>query len=325
MKFEQLLAQENWSKEKSPEEILDYTLSIGHNSFYVGYSGGKDSGIVLDLVATKYPNFFKGVIYVDTGIGTDDTKNFVIKFCKEKNYPLHILSPENVTAKGKGNLANGQPFNYENLVKTFGFPKQSFHNNTMAWLKYYPMRAFIDSRWEKGERPALISGVRKNESARRKHASKYTSCPLDKSDSIIFVKPIYYKTNSWVSEYWIKTGMKKSPCYNTIHLSGDCLCGCFADSKELKLIEMFHPEVFKKIKDLEKLIDKEGTKNARKNKTWGNGSFNTTDIENQQTLDSHVESLVCNDCYLDRTNTTKDTERFDKENFSDFLWHVLNL
>ena len=87
MNFEKLLSLEDWTKEKTPEEILDYTLSIGHNSFYVGYSGGKDSGIVLNLVATKYPNFFKGVIYVDTGIGTDDTKNFVIQFCKEKNYP----------------------------------------------------------------------------------------------------------------------------------------------------------------------------------------------------------------------------------------------
>ncbi len=310
IKFEDLIAQEDWNKEKSPEEVLDYTLSIGHNSFYVGYSGGKDSGIVLDLIANKYAHFFKGVIYVDTGIGTDATKNFVIDFCKEKNYTLHILSPNDVKAAGRGNLAEGEPFNYENLVKVFGFPKKSFHNNTMAWLKYYPIREFIDSRWRMGEKPAVISGVRKNESARRKFASKYTANPLDRMESIIFVKPLYYKTNNWVSEYWIKTGMKKSPVYETLHISGDCLCGCFADSKELKLIEMFHPEVFKKIKLLEKLIKKEGTKHAQKNNTWGNGSFSTGDIQNQQTLD---ESLICNDCINDRENTAADSQRFDNE------------
>ena len=307
-KFDKLLKTVNWKEEKTSNEILDFAIKEANiDSFYVGYSGGKDSGIVLDLIANQYPKYFKGVIFVNTGIATNATVNFVKDFCKEKNYPLHILTPNDVKAKGKGNLKAGQPFNYENLIKTFGFPKKSFHNNTMAWLKYYPMRDFIVKRIKKGEKPALISGVRKNESNRRKNISKYTQVPLDKSDQIIFVKPIFYKSNSWVSEYWIKTGLKKSPVYETLHLSGDCLCGCFADSKELKLIEMFHPEVFEEIKRLEQIA-----KLHNKNHNWGNSKTSTTEITQQTTLDD-IEHLVCNDCYLDRTATDEDTERFEKE------------
>lgn len=287
--------------EKTPKEIIDFTLTLGIDSFYVGYSGGKDSGIVLDLIAREYPKYFKGVIYINTGIGTDATLNFVKNFCKQKNYTLFELTPNAVSAKGRSKyLKKGEHYNYQNLIKCFGFPDASWHNTTMAWLKYYPMKYFINDRIALGENPALISGVRKNESSRRKFSSKYTRCPLDKSESIIFVKPIYYKTNTWVSEYWIKNNLKRSPCYDTIATSGDCLCGCFSDSHELKLLELYHPEVFNKIKELEQVIQKVGTHRAKKYAHWGNSdNTSTTDIQNQTTLD-FIEESICNECHFDK-------------------------
>ena len=300
----------NWKLEKSPAEIMNFALTLGVDSFYVGYSGGKDSGICLDLIANKYSKYFKGVIYVNTGIGTNATLNFVKNFCKEKNYPLFELSPDTVHAQRSKYLKNGESFNYENLIKTFGFPKKNSHNQTMAWLKYYPMKRFIDSRIAAGEQPALISGVRKGESLRRKYASKYTKCPIDKSESIVFVKPIYYKSNNWVSEYWIKNNMKRSPCYDSIGMSGDCLCGCFSDSHELKLLELNHPEVFNKIKELEK---KYATNNrAAIYSHWGNSNNTTTaDIENQTTLAPFIENSICNECHFD--NEVNPLLRFGKK------------
>ena len=285
------IKKENWGLEKTPQQIVNFALEkLDVNSFYVGYSGGKDSGIVLDLIAREYPKYFKGVIYVNTGIGTAATRNFVKNICDEKKYPLFELSPASVQAQYSKYLKKGESFTYENLIKTFGFPDKRTHNQTMAWLKFYPMKQFINSRIAAGEKPALISGVRKNESARRKYQSNYTKAPIDKAETIIFVKPIYYKTNSWVSEFWIKNNMKRSPCYDTIGISGDCLCGCFSDSKELKLLETYHPDVFNKIKELEKSA-------SSRSLHWGNSKKTTTnDIEKQTTFD--VEENICNECHF---------------------------
>ena len=149
-------------QELEPNEILDKAISQGITDFYVAYSGGKDSGIVLDIVAKNYPDNFRGVVFVNTGIATDATVSFVMDYCSKRAYPLYVLKPENVVRK------NGIPFSYENLVMTYGFPRQAFHTITMRQLKYYPLRKFIADRIRHDEKPAIIGGIRKNESSRRK-------------------------------------------------------------------------------------------------------------------------------------------------------------
>ena len=54
-------------------------------------------------------------------------------------------------------------------------------------------------------------------------------------------------------KYWITANIKRSPVYETMHISGDCLCGCFAKEEELGLLKMFHPEVYEEIKRIEEL------------------------------------------------------------------------
>ena len=287
-------------KELEPAEILDRTISEGITDFYVAYSGGKDSGIVLDIVAKNYPNNFKGVIFVDTGIATDATINFVKEYCNKRKYPLFVLSPKDVKRK------NGIAYSYEDLVKTQGFPGQGIHGGVMATLKLFPIRQFIGQKIKEGEKPGLISGVRKKESKRR--SSTYSNYK-DQDGKIIFIKPLFYKSNDWVYRYFMENDIKRSPVYETLHISGDCLCGCFAQKEELKLLEMFHPEVFEKIKKLEKMIKEEGSEYSRKYSTWGNSNKTTKDIKSQTVL----ESYICSDCILDRTVTAKDTEKFNEE------------
>ena len=294
-------------KELEPAEILDRTISEGITDFYVAYSGGKDSGIVLDIVAKNYPNNFKGVIFVDTGIATDATINFVKEYCNKRKYPLFVLHPETVKRKKDGNgMKEGDEFNYTNLVLKYGFPSAFSHNATMATLKLFPIRQFIGQKIKEGEKPGLISGVRKKESKRR--SSNYSNYK-DQDGKIIFIKPLFYKSNDWVYRYFMENDIKRSPVYETLHISGDCLCGCFAQKEELKLLEMFHPEVFEKIKKLEKMIKEEGSESSRKYSTWGNSNKTTKDIKSQTVL----ESYICSDCILDRTVTAKDTEKFNEE------------
>lgn len=309
-----------------PQEILDAAIAKGITDFYVGYSGGKDSGIVLDIISQTHPKNFKGVLFCDTGIGTIETKNFVIEKCKENNYPLHILSPQNILycANCRPSLINrtknfndkicpkckneGVPLSYENMVLRWGFPSAYSHPQTMAWLKWHSIVQFILMKEELGEKPAVMSGIRKKESKRR---NRNFNDWYDKHDNITFIKPIFFKDNNWVMKYFIEHDIKKSPVYQTLHSSGDCLCGCFGKTQDLKLIQMFHPSVFNEIKRLEELIKKDGTPNAKKYGLWGN---TRNDIYGSSTKDiiaqTNLEDFICNDCILDHKSTSADNKKF---------------
>jgi len=296
-------------EEKTPNEILNEVIEQGYTEFYVAYSGGKDSGIVLDLVSKEYPDQFKGVIFVNTGIATNATIDFVQDWCKKNNYPLHILHSYDVKRVKKSKYGKiGDPFTYENLVLSGGFPTAGGHHFTMARLKYYPMRKFIFGRIKNGENPCVISGVRRNESKRRSVSKTYDNY-IKNDGKLTFVTPLYYKSNEWVSEYWIVNNIKRSPVYETLHISGDCLCGCFAKEEELKLLEMFHPEVYTEIQRLEKLVREKGTEEAKEHPTWGNHNESTLKVESHD----DIESAVCSECFFDRDGKEEDTKRFDNE------------
>ena len=303
---------QNDNREKEPNEILQEAIDdYNVDSFYVAYSGGKDSGIVLDYVAKNFPKQFKGAMFCNTGIGVKECINFVREQCKKNNYPLFEVKTEDVLRKkdNKYGRKKGEAFSFEDLVLQFGFPKQSMHDKIMGILKHQPMREFINKRMEAGEKCGIISGVRKKESKRRTMKSKKYIFKHERG--AFFISPLFFKSNSWVSEYYIKNDIKRSPVYQTLHISGDCLCGCFAQKEELKLLEMFHPETFNEIKRIEKELMEKGREYAKQFKTWGHSTdgLATKNIEAQ----TDIEEFVCSECYFDRDSKQEDTERFDKE------------
>lgn len=292
--------------EKTPEEIMKEVLEQGFDSFYVGYSGGKDSGIALDFIAKTYPKQFKGVLYCDTGIGTNATMDFVKGWCKDHNYPLHILVATDVKRVRDSKYGEiGDSFGYEAMVMNFGFPGVGNHNITMAQLKMYSIKKFTQRKKKEGENPIVISGVRRKESTRRSRRKSYRTY-INNDGSTWFCCPLYFKSNDWVMKYWIEADIKRSPVYETLHISGDCLCGCFAKEDELELLKMFHPEVYEEIKRIEKLIPSKGTDAAKKWCTWGNHNKSTLDVEAQD----DTEAMVCTECFYDQNqdeSKTKDT------------------
>jgi len=294
-----------YKQELEPKEILDQAINDeGIDSFYVGYSGGKDSGIALDYTAKYFPDNFKGVIFADTGIGTQATIDFVKKYCKERNYPLNIVKPENVIRK-----KTSVPFSYKNLVMRYGFPSPSGHTMVMQQLKLFPIRQFIHQRIKAGEKPCIITGIRKKESARR-NRTYFT--PIDKDGKMVYVKPLFYKTNEWVYRYFVQNDVKRSPVYETLHISGDCLCGCFAKKGEAKLIQMFHPEVYDKILKLEAEFKKINDHPYKAFGSWGTSKIAGDGIDEVK-AQTTIESYLCSDCILDRSATDEDTKRFNDE------------
>ena len=254
-----------------PKEIINEALDHGRRSFYWLLSGGKDSMSVTHFVAENYPEYFKGVLYVDTTIALDETKEFIKDECQRLGWKLHTRLPPRQT--------------FEEWVKQYGFPSMRIHTIIMRRLKYEAMRKFALERLD--EYPCMISGVRRKESIRRMGNVKE---PFNHDGNLYFVAPFIDKSTVEVYNYLSDHGLKKSPAYTELHISGDCLCGSFAGREEIMLLKAFYPKIYEKIKRIEEAI-KDDPNIKPEFKTWGN-HHGAIDIENQTTLDA----LICGEC-----------------------------
>ena len=260
---------------KDPIDIIrDGVRDYKIDSLYVGFSGGKDSAVVADFASKNFPHIFKGCIFCDTGIKVAESKKFVIDYCNEKGWKLFIVHPKRT---------------FEQIVKENGFPGPTVHTFIMRYLKYIPMRGFIKKCYDSGLRPAILSGVRQQESVRR---GVNATSEVYQDGRMIFISPMLYKSDSWMYEYYMKEGLKRSPVYDTLHISGDCLCGCFSKPGEAQLLKIFHPETALQISDLEKYLK---DNMIYKNATWGKQAGMT----HAQEQDS-IDKFLCNDCMFEQ-------------------------
>lgn len=225
------------------------------------FSGGKDS-LVACLVADV-----KEVLYCRTGVGLNE--DYVKEMCEKFNWKLNIVEPK----------ANET---FEMFVERYGFPHQGIHNSVMGCLKGHPIRKWYSKQMKLGRNILFISGRRKNESARRKRMK--SNKEYVKFDGMNFWSPIFKWTTVDVWDYIKEHNLKRSPIYETMHISGDCFCGSFSSRGESNFLQMFHPELANRLIELEK---KYGGK-------WGN-QISMTDMKKQTKLD---EALICQDCAI---------------------------
>lgn len=254
----------------STDQILEQVKQEHKVKRFVGmFSGGKDSLVASHLLWSK--GLLDEVIYCKTGIGTTENFEFVKKTCKKYNWKLNILEPKT-------------RFTYEKFVSKFGFPHAGMHSAIMGFLKWYQIRSFAKLHNDNNEGLCYVSGRRKKESLRRK--KKSSVLPFDHPEKRIYiVSPIYFWTTRQVLEYVSENNLELCPVYETLHLSGDCLCGSFSELGESELIKTFHPDLAKKITKLEKKYGGQ----------WGNQvSMSSTKSQTK------ISQFVCSDCFIDR-------------------------
>jgi len=232
-----------WHEPLTPNQIMDGAIEKYElDSLYVLLSGGKDSVCVADFIAKNYPKQFKGVVFTNTGLGSQETRQFVIRYCKEKNWPLHMT------------WANKEHDRFINVIQKYGFAGPGNHGMWMGFLKYHTWYYFLKNKLNSGEKAAYISGVRKKESVQREKIKKYSKTPVDVDGRSIFIKPFLYKNGTQLWEYFNEHDMKKSPVYEWLNKSGECYCGAHASDFELKLLELYDPLAFETIKHYERTI-----------------------------------------------------------------------
>lgn len=265
-----------WVEPQTPEQIIqDLINNHKKKNFYVLFSGGKDSVCIAHYIASNYPENFKGVVFTNTGISSQITRKFVLDYCKKMNWRLHMTWAR-------------KP--YYDIIMEHGFPNPKSHRIIMGYLKFQSWYYFLKN---KKKDSAFISGVRKKESWARNKIRFYTKTPIDINAGLTFAKPFLYKNGSQLMEYFVKNGLKKSPAYDYFDKSGECWCGCFYNDWELKMIEKFDPFLFQTIQWLEKQLQLNGTKEAKKFPYWGR-SVGTEQTKLQKSLlDYNINEDYC--------------------------------
>lgn len=218
------------------EEIEGALVRENPSQMFALFSGGHDS-LCSTALAAEHPRF-TGVVHINTGIGIEETREFVRDTCEQMGWSLFEVKTEAV---------------YEDLVLgRGGFPSGPQSHNSMLWhLKQKPLRAFLQERKQHhADRIALVSGIRKAESVRRMGAN--ISVPVYRWRIQLWLNPILDWTKLDCNRFIEERELPRNEVSDLLHRSGECLCGALARREELLEIERWYPEVAHRIRDLEK-------------------------------------------------------------------------
>lgn len=227
---------------------------------YALVSGGKDSLSTAQVLHDA--GKLVACVSFDTGVSTPDWKEFVIKTCEERGWPLEFYKTDE---------------SFEDLVDKYGFPGPGKHGMFMNFLKGRCVRKF------KKVHPdgVLASGTRLSESERRFINTK----PISVWENVPILTPIYDWTTEKTWEFFNKHGFVRAPAYSMLTVSGDCLCGSFARQGESAALRLAYPCVAKRFDALSEAV---ATKHPDRCK-WGWGW-------SDRRKKSVKESAICVEC-----------------------------
>lgn len=207
------------------------------------FSGGYDS-LCSAHVASQHPAF-EGCAHIITGIGVEETREYVRETCKRFNWPLREYRP---------------PVSYDEIVLKYGFPGPDAHRFMYTRLKERCLEQLMrdcrmeDNNFKRGYFLQLVTGVRKQESSRRMG----TVHPHSKQRTRIWCAPIHDWTAFDINRYRAHFGLPENPVREELGMSGECLCGAFAKPNEIAEIEYWYPATAQRIHDLEEKAEAAG-------------------------------------------------------------------
>jgi 3'-phosphoadenosine 5'-phosphosulfate sulfotransferase (PAPS reductase)/FAD synthetase len=235
---------------------------------YVLFSGGNDSTVLTHLMRNRA----NAAVHINTGIGIEQTREFVRATCKEWGLPLI----EEYPPKG---------CDYRTLVLDQGFPGPGHHYKMYQRLKERALRNVRRGIVKRGrsERVMFLAGRRRQESQRRMNIPD-----LEREGSVIWVSPLVNWSALNITDYLSLHEIKRNEVAQLLHMSGECLCGAFAKPKELDEIALWFPEVARGIHELEEEVRKAGHQKCK----WGWGAGGSRDNAMSGPLCSSCEGSV---------------------------------
>lgn len=217
------------------------------------YSGGNDSTTVAHLFRKQTST----AIHANTGVGIEQTRQFVRDTCAAWDLPLIEKKPDDADS-------------YRTYVLENGFPGPAQHYRMYQRLKERCLRKARREIVGNGRRQRVIflAGRRRSESKRRADI-----VAAERVDSVIWISPMVLWTKLDLMTYRLMAGdVPVNEVSDLIHMSGECLCGSFAEKDELEMIGDYFPENRAEIERLEDEI-KDRSDIPEIQRKWGWGAY----------------------------------------------------
>lgn len=203
------------------------------------FSGGHDS-LTATHVAMRHAEV-EAAVHIATGTGIPQTFEFVEQTCAAHGWPLKVYRPP-------ADYEPGQPGDtYRAWVLENGFPGGPMHPQAYIRLKERAIAELVrEHKVHVRDRIMLITGARKQESERRMGYAE----AMRRVKARVWVNPLVNWSADDCGEYMQREGLQRNLVSDLLHISGECLCGCFAKPGELKEIRAWFPDVAARLDQL---------------------------------------------------------------------------
>lgn len=219
------------------------------------FSGGHDSVVATHMASQRKE--FTAAVHINTGIGIEQTREYVRRTARTEGWPLIELSAKEDCGQ-----------DYDQLVKDHGFPGPFMHTKMYNRLKERALAKLVrQHKTHRRDRVLLVTGVRRLESTRR----MATVEPINREGARLWVAPLTWFDTPHKVSYMTRHKLPRNEVVDLLHMSGECLCGAYAKPGELDWLEFcgFTDEV-QRIRALEREVQASGVTPC----TWGSGGPN---------------------------------------------------
>lgn len=203
------------------------------------FSGGNDSTTLGHLLRDRFTH----AAHANTGIGIEATRQYVRDTCATWGLPL---------------LERRAPHDrdtYRAHVLAHGFPGSGMHHRMYQRLKERALEQVRNELVRPGGGPykvrvVFVAGRRRTESEKRGDVPA-----VERKGSTVWASPLVNWTKLDLNTYRLMhNDVPANPVAEYLHMSGECLCGCYAKQGEREMLLDFAPQDTAEILELEALI-----------------------------------------------------------------------
>lgn len=202
------------------------------------FSGGNDSTTLTHLCRFTLPSDLRATHtgHANTTIGIERTRQFVRDTSALWDLPLIEKLP---------------PKTFAEIVCEAGLPGPAQHFKAYQRLKERGLRLIRKElvTQSRRQRVLFIAGRRRAESSRRADIVEH-----EVEGSVIWASPLANWTKDDLNLYREVFDVPRNPVADELGMSGECLCGAFAEPGEFERIEAIDPDAAQQIIDAEEAV-----------------------------------------------------------------------